>query len=176
MSTVAREPAGASKLLIDLGPLLVFFLVNFFAPVPPLAKIFVATGAFMVAMIAAVAYSAIRFRHVSPLLWFSGIMVVLLGGLTLWTLLAYGAVGVTAYASAISRGKVTTVTGVTFAVETVVPSLIGLLALNDSPRPGFAGKLRPRGCGGLPSNRFMRSLCVRARVIATYVFNRLMLR
>jgi intracellular septation protein len=79
-----KEPGGGSKLLIDLGPLLVFFLVNFFAPVPPLLRIFVATGAFMVAMVAALLYSAIRFRHVSPLLWFSGIMVVVLGGLTLW--------------------------------------------------------------------------------------------
>ena len=42
------------------------------------------------------------------------------------------------YASAIARGKVTTVTAVTFAVETVVPSLIGILALNDSTRSGFA--------------------------------------
>lgn len=84
MSAATKEPAGGSKLLIDLGPLLVFFLVNFFAPVPPLTKIFVATGAFMVAMIVAVLYSAIRFRHVSPLLWFSGFMVVILGGLTLW--------------------------------------------------------------------------------------------
>ena len=82
--TKPQEPQGAGKLLIDLGPLLVFFLVNFFAPVDPLVKIFVATGAFMVAMLAAVLYSAIRFRHVSPLLWFSGVMVVILGGLTLW--------------------------------------------------------------------------------------------
>ena len=29
-----REPQGGAKLLIDLGPLLVFFLVNFLAPVP----------------------------------------------------------------------------------------------------------------------------------------------
>jgi len=79
-----KEPAGASKLLIDLGPLLVFFVANYLAPVSPLLKIFVATGAFMVAMIAAMIYSAIRFRHISPLLWFSGVMVVVLGGLTLW--------------------------------------------------------------------------------------------
>jgi drug/metabolite transporter (DMT)-like permease len=59
-------------------------------------------------------------------------------GPTLYALLGYGAVGITAFASAIARGKVTTVTAVTFAVETVCPSLIGLLALNDSPRPGFA--------------------------------------
>ena len=79
-----QEPQGGAKLLIDLGPLLVFFLVNFLAPVPGPLKIFVATGAFMVAMVAAMLFSAIRYRHISPLLWFSGIMVVLLGGLTIW--------------------------------------------------------------------------------------------
>ncbi|HKX92309.1 MAG TPA: septation protein A [Sphingomicrobium sp.] len=78
------EPQGGAKLLIDLGPLLVFFLVNFFAPVPQVLKIFVATGAFMVAMTAAMVFSAIRYRTISPLLWFSGIAVLLLGGLTIW--------------------------------------------------------------------------------------------
>jgi len=78
------EPQGGAKLLIDLGPLLVFFLVNFFAPVPQVMKIFVATGAFMIAMVVAMLFSAIRYRSISPLLWFSGIMVVLLGGLTIW--------------------------------------------------------------------------------------------
>jgi intracellular septation protein len=83
MSTV-QEPQGAGKLLIDLGPLLVFFLVNFLAPVPSVLKIFVATGAFMIAMIAAMLFSAIRYHRISPLLWFSGIMVVILRGLTIW--------------------------------------------------------------------------------------------
>jgi intracellular septation protein len=78
------EPQGGAKLIIDLGPLLVFFAVNFLAPVPAVARIFVATGAFMVAMIAAMLFSAIRYRRISPLLWFSGIMVVILGGLTIW--------------------------------------------------------------------------------------------
>lgn len=84
MSTAKTEPVGGSKLLIDFGPLIVFFAVNALAPVSPLARIFVATGAFMIAMVAAVVYSAIRYRSVSPLLWFSGFMVVVLGGLTLW--------------------------------------------------------------------------------------------
>ena len=79
-----QEPQGAGKLLIDLGPLLVFFVANFLAPVPSVMKIFVATGAFMVAMVAAMLFSAIRYRRISPLLWFSGIMVVVLGGLTIW--------------------------------------------------------------------------------------------
>jgi intracellular septation protein len=30
----APEPQGAGKLLIDIGPLVVFFVVNFLAPVP----------------------------------------------------------------------------------------------------------------------------------------------
>jgi intracellular septation protein len=79
-----REPAGAARLLIDIGPLLIFFLVNFLAPVPGALKIFVATGAFMAAMMAALVFSAVRYRYVSPLLLFSGVMVVVLGGLTIW--------------------------------------------------------------------------------------------
>jgi len=82
--TAKPEPQGGARLLIDLGPLLVFFLANFFAPVPAVLKIFVATGAFMVAMVAAMLFSAIRYHRISPLLWFSGIMVVVLGGLTIW--------------------------------------------------------------------------------------------
>ena len=51
---------------------------------PQAVKIFVATGAFMVAMVAAMLYSAIRYHRISPLLWFSGVMVVVLGGLTIY--------------------------------------------------------------------------------------------
>ena len=79
-----KEPTGGAQLLIDIGPLLVFFAANFFAPVPPALKIFVATGAFMAAMVVAMIYSALRFRRISPLLWFSGVLVVLMGGVTLW--------------------------------------------------------------------------------------------
>jgi intracellular septation protein len=79
-----REPAGLSRLLIDIGPLLIFFLTNYLAPVPGPLRIFVATGAFMAAMIAAMIYSQLRYRSISPLLIFSGFMVVVLGGLTIW--------------------------------------------------------------------------------------------
>ena len=82
--SVRQEPQGGAKLLIDLGPLLIFFLANFFAPVPSFLKIFVATGAFMVAMVVAMIFSALRYHRISPLLWFSGVMVVVLGGLTIW--------------------------------------------------------------------------------------------
>ncbi len=84
VTTEKREPSVAGRLMIDLGPLLVFFLVNFLAPVPDMLKIFYATGAFMAAMIVAMMISYFRYRHISPLLWFSGIMVVILGGITIW--------------------------------------------------------------------------------------------
>jgi intracellular septation protein len=78
------EPQGGGKLLIDLGPLLVFFLVNFLAPVPGFMKIIVATVAFMIAIVVAMIFSALRYQRISPLLWFSGVMVVILGILTIW--------------------------------------------------------------------------------------------
>jgi intracellular septation protein len=84
MSGRKAESGGGSQLLIDVGPLLVFFAANFFAPVPQAMKIFVATGAFMAAMIAAMIYSALRFGRISPMLWFSGVLVVLMGGVTIW--------------------------------------------------------------------------------------------
>jgi len=86
MSSAAekKEPSVFGRLMIDLGPLLVFFLVNFLAPVPDVLRIFYATGAFMAAMIVAMMVSYLRYRHISPLLWFSGIMVVILGGITIW--------------------------------------------------------------------------------------------
>jgi intracellular septation protein len=71
-------------LLVDIGPLIVFFLTNYLAPVPGPLKIFVATAAFMAAMIAAMIYSQIRYRKISPLLMFSGVAVIILGGLTIW--------------------------------------------------------------------------------------------
>ena len=79
-----KEPSVLGRLLIDLGPLLVFFLTNFLAPVPDVMRIFYATGAFMAAMIVAMLISYVVYKHISPLLWFSGIMVVILGGVTIW--------------------------------------------------------------------------------------------
>ena len=79
-----QEPSGGTRLLIDLGPLVIFFAANYLAPVPGPMKVFFATGAFMIAMIGAMLLSQIRYKHISPLLWFSGLMVVVMGGLTIW--------------------------------------------------------------------------------------------
>jgi intracellular septation protein len=78
------RPGAGATLALDYGPLLLFFLTNFLAPVPSLMRIFVATGVFMVAMIVAMLISQLRYRYISPMLWFSGIMVVIFGGLTIW--------------------------------------------------------------------------------------------
>ena len=82
--TARAEPQGGAKLLIDLGPLLVFFVVNFFAPGSALVRALEATVAFIIAVVAAMIFSAIRYHRISALLWFSGFMVVVLGGVTLY--------------------------------------------------------------------------------------------
>ena len=51
-STETRKPGVGGTLLIDYAPLLLFFLTNFLAPVPPEQRIYWATGVFMVAMMA----------------------------------------------------------------------------------------------------------------------------
>lgn len=84
VTAAPRRPGAGATLAIDYGPLVVFFLTNFFAPVPHLLRIFFATGAFMVAMLVAMAFSYLRYRRISPMLWFSGFIVLVLGGLTIW--------------------------------------------------------------------------------------------
>lgn len=73
-----KEPGAFGRLMIDLGPLVVFFAVNAWM------GIFAATAAFMVAISVAMVFSKLRYRHISPLLWFSAVMVLLLGGITLY--------------------------------------------------------------------------------------------
>jgi intracellular septation protein len=77
-------PGAGARLGIDLGPLAIFFLANAFAPVREDHRIFVATGAFMAAMAAAMLFSRLRYRHISPMLLFSGLMVLVFGGITIW--------------------------------------------------------------------------------------------
>ena len=78
------QPGALMKLAIDFAPLLIFFLTNSFAPGPKNSRIFVATGAFMAATLIAMLVSRWKAGRVSPMLWFSGVMVIVFGGLTLW--------------------------------------------------------------------------------------------
>lgn len=75
----AQAPGAGARLAIDLGPLIIFFAVNFLS-----GDIIMATGAFMAAITVAILISKMKYRHISPMLWFSGIMVLVLGGITIY--------------------------------------------------------------------------------------------
>jgi intracellular septation protein len=77
-------PSTGAVLALDYGPLILFFLTNYLAPVPGPLRIFAATGVFMAAMLVAMLVSQIRYGRISPLLWFSGLMVIGFGGVTIW--------------------------------------------------------------------------------------------
>ena len=79
-SNETREPSAGLRLAMDFGPLLVFFLANFLAPGETKDKIFIATGAFMVATAIAMAVSKLKTGHISAMQLFSGVMVLVLGG------------------------------------------------------------------------------------------------
>jgi intracellular septation protein len=78
------EPSPLLRMAIDIGPLAVFFIVNFIAQGPSIARLLAATAAFMVAISVAVAVSWWKTRHVSPMLWMSAVLVLVFGGLTLY--------------------------------------------------------------------------------------------
>ena len=54
---------------------------------------------------------------------------------TLWALIAHGILATLAYGFALDRGRVTSVAAITFAIETVIPSVVGLGLLGDEIRP-----------------------------------------
>ena len=105
MTTPKRESAGL-RLAIDYAPLLVFVAITFFAPDAPLmklvagvtngldgmeqmkaiviARVLVATTAFMVATVIAMVTSQLKLGSISPMLWISGALVVVFGGLTVY--------------------------------------------------------------------------------------------
>ncbi len=66
------------KLLVELGPLVVFFIVN------SRAGIFWGTGAFMAATVVALIASKILFSRIPTMPLISGFFVLVFGGLTLW--------------------------------------------------------------------------------------------
>ena len=95
LSEVADKPKinPVLKLALELGPLVVFFFVNAkgaalierfglenLFPQP----IFLATAVFMVAMLASIAASWIISRHLAIMPLITGVVVLVMGGLTLW--------------------------------------------------------------------------------------------
>jgi drug/metabolite transporter (DMT)-like permease len=54
-----------------------------------------------------------------------------------WALVLDGVIALVCYAAALQRGSVTIVAAITFAVETIVPAVVGYAVLGDRARPGF---------------------------------------
>lgn len=79
-----RDPGPLFRLAVDFGPLLTFFAVNAFAEGPQIQRVLTSTVAFMLATAAAMIVSRWKAGHISPMLWMSGALVLVFGGLTLW--------------------------------------------------------------------------------------------
>ena len=69
---------------VDYGPLAVFFAVTFLTPGLPIVRVVAATTAFIIATIAAMIVSKVKTGHISPMLWLSGALIVVFGGLTIY--------------------------------------------------------------------------------------------
>ncbi|USI73083.1 septation protein A [Sphingomonas morindae] len=82
--THSKAASPLLRIVLDFGPILLFFLANAWAPVAEGQRVYVATGAFMAATVLAMIVSKLRLGQVSPMLWVSGAMVLVFGALTLW--------------------------------------------------------------------------------------------
>jgi intracellular septation protein len=102
----AAAPSAGTKLALEYAPLVVFFLVNFLIPGDVarrlvalftaslasvermeallVARVIVATAAFVVASAISMALYRWRFGRISAMLWISGGLVVVFGGLTMY--------------------------------------------------------------------------------------------
>lgn len=86
----AKQKSGWLNLLVDYGPLLIFFLVyRYYSPdgedaAGEVLAVIRGTGAFIVAALAALAISKWRLGKVSPMLWLSTVLIVGFGALTIF--------------------------------------------------------------------------------------------
>ena len=85
-----KPKSGWLNILVDYGPLLVFLGVYKFAapeepgPLGEIAAVIYGTMAFMVAAVAALAFSKWKFGKISPMLMLSTALIVGFGALTIW--------------------------------------------------------------------------------------------
>jgi intracellular septation protein len=73
-----QQPHPLFKLATELGPLIVFFVAN------SKFGLFAATGAFMVAIVAAMIASYVVVKHIPIMAIVTAFVVLVFGGLTLW--------------------------------------------------------------------------------------------
>ena len=76
------EPSGPMRLVVDFGPLVVFF-VSYKLGGSGLPAILFATKCFMAAVVIAIATALVTFRRVTPMLGLSTVLVLGFGGMTL---------------------------------------------------------------------------------------------
>ncbi|MES1157295.1 MAG: inner membrane-spanning protein YciB [Alphaproteobacteria bacterium] len=73
-----------SQLLIDLGPVAIFVIAfNVLQKSHPDSAVYIATGLFIVATLAAIVYCKLKRGKIPPVLIVTGVLVVIFGGLTL---------------------------------------------------------------------------------------------
>ena len=86
----AKKASGWLNVLVDYGPILVFFVVyKYVAPsgnesaIGEIPAVIAGTGAFMVAAVVALFVSRWKLGRISPMLWLSTALIVFFGGLTI---------------------------------------------------------------------------------------------
>jgi len=90
MSEDKNKPSGWLHVAVDYGPLVVFLLVFKLSDsgggdvAGSIAAIIRGTAAFVIAAIAALIFSRLKFGKVSPMLWLSTALIVGFGGLTIF--------------------------------------------------------------------------------------------
>lgn len=73
-----------TKLGIEFGPLLIFFLTNYIAKREVGEEsIYWATGTFMASTLIAMIVSQIKYKSIAPMLWVNGIIITVFGALTI---------------------------------------------------------------------------------------------
>jgi intracellular septation protein len=90
-ATKTKPKSGWLNLLVDYGPVVVFFLVyRYYSPsadhknaVAEVSAVVISTMSFMVAALIALGVSWWRLKHISPMLWLSTVLIVGFGGLTI---------------------------------------------------------------------------------------------
>ena len=78
-----QEPHGPMRLIIDFGPLVVFF-ASYRLAGGGLHGTLVATGAFMAAVLIAIAAALLAFRKLTPMVMLSTVLILSFGAITLY--------------------------------------------------------------------------------------------
>ncbi len=90
-AAATKPKSGLLNLLVDYGPVVVFFLVyRYFSPddredaIGEVLAVIKGTGAFMVAAVIALIVSKLKLGRISPMLWLSTALIVFFGAVTIF--------------------------------------------------------------------------------------------